>query len=132
MWVGVEEGREYLVGIAVDVGGPGAAADAVSGFEEEGFETLFVSEFLLRDGDDCKDKMRMHVPATVRSLVAVNPQYPPPMTMTSHGSFVSFMLVGGDMTPSEGTPCVSPAWGVHWYPSREVMLLGTVVDKRSV
>lgn len=38
-WSGGGE-REYLVGIAVDVGGPGAAADAVSGFEEEGFEAL--------------------------------------------------------------------------------------------
>lgn len=33
----VEKGC-YLVRIAVDVRGPGAAAYAVSGFEEEGFE----------------------------------------------------------------------------------------------
>lgn len=33
----------YLVWVAVYVGGPGAPADAVSGFEEEGFEACFVS-----------------------------------------------------------------------------------------
>jgi hypothetical protein len=57
--------------------------------------------------------MECFIPATHKSRVAVNPEYPPPTTITSHGPEADVRFEGGDMTPMEGTPCTSPSSGVH-------------------
>ena len=45
------------------------------------------------------------------------------------------MFVGGEITPMEGTPGERPDSGVHWKPSREVILIGLMgkelIDKLS-
>ena len=63
-----------------------------------------------------------HLPATHKSRVAVRPEYPAPTTITSQGEGADETFVAGDMTPIEGTPWARPASGVHWKPSREVIL----------
>lgn len=41
--------------------------------------------------------------------------------MTSHGLSVCIFL-GGEITPIDGTPCFRPSLGVHWNPSRDVIV----------